>query len=425
MGPGIIWMTSAIATGELLLTPRIASLYGYTVLWIMVLAIALKALIAREIGRYAVVTGGSLLQGFNVLGGPRNWAVWVMIAPQVVVAVATIIGMVGATSSAIIILLPGGFLFWALVALTSSIALVAVGKYRGVEVASIIMSVAITVALVITAALLLPEIGELLGGLVPTVEGLDFTEVLPWVGFMMSGAAGLVWYSYWLSARGFGSARPQSPTGGQIADVGVQQINNLRGWIRLMTISTMVASALILILLIALLVLGAELLRPEGLVPQGEEITAVLSRLLGDVWGPIGAWTMVLAAFTAFWSTVIANLDGWTRMFTEGTDMLAGRAASRLPSPRALRFVFLVGLMGIVPAVLLIGGIEPVAFLLLAGTIEAIQIPFVAGVTLYLNATHLPTGLRPSHLTMAGMAGAVLFFLGFSAYYLAGIIGLV
>lgn len=65
IGPGIIWMISAIATGELIFTPRISSLYGYAVLWALIIAILLKGLIAREIGRYAVVTGGSLLHGIK------------------------------------------------------------------------------------------------------------------------------------------------------------------------------------------------------------------------------------------------------------------------------------------------------------------------------------------------------------------------
>jgi Mn2+/Fe2+ NRAMP family transporter len=81
IGPGLIWMISAIATGELIFTPRIASLYGYTVLWALILAIFLKGLIAREIGRYAVVTEGSLLYGIKNLPGPENWGVWLIVLP--------------------------------------------------------------------------------------------------------------------------------------------------------------------------------------------------------------------------------------------------------------------------------------------------------------------------------------------------------
>jgi Mn2+/Fe2+ NRAMP family transporter len=429
MGPGIIWMTSAIATGELIFTPRIASLYGYAVLWILVLAIALKALIAREIGRYAVVAGGSLLGGLQDLPGPRNWAVWVLIVPQLLVAVTTVVGMVGATSSAIILLLPGGFVPWAMVALVSSLVLVAVGRYRGVELISIIMSLSITIALVVTAGLLFPAPAVIAEGLVPSVEGLDLGEILPWIGFMMSGAAGLVWFSYWLSARGFGAASgeqrsEEAPPGGgyreryQALDAG--EVSRARSWIRLMTAATAISSVLILVLLVSLLILGAELLRPEGLIPEGDAVTDVLSRLLGEVWGPVGMWTMILAAFIAFWSSVITNLDGWSRMFTEGLSLMFRQLvpASSGISPRALRFGLLFGLLGVLPAVAIIVRPEPVEFLILAGSIEAVQIPFVAAATLYLNVRRLPPGVRPSKATIGAMAISISFFVFFAFYYL-------
>ncbi len=82
VGPAVIWMVSSIATGELIFTPRVASLYGYTVVWMVAAAIFLKALIAHEIGRYAVVTGKSFLQGAARLPGPRNWGVLLIILPS-------------------------------------------------------------------------------------------------------------------------------------------------------------------------------------------------------------------------------------------------------------------------------------------------------------------------------------------------------
>lgn len=202
MGPAIIWMISAIATGELLFTPRIASLYGYSVLWTLILAIFLKTVLSIEIGRYAVVTGGSLLQGIRNLPGPANWGVWLIVLPQVIVAVATITGMAGSASSAIIIALPGSFTMWAAVVLLVSLALVFFGRYRGVERASVVMAIAIIAALVTTAGYVFPGAAPLVTGLVPALPpGVVFAELLPWLGFVMSGAAGLIWYSYWLTAR--------------------------------------------------------------------------------------------------------------------------------------------------------------------------------------------------------------------------------
>ncbi|HDR73891.1 MAG TPA: hypothetical protein ENN85_08295 [Methanoculleus sp.] len=199
------------------------------------------------------------------------------------------------------------------------------------------------------------------------------------------------------------------------------QVGHLRDWIRIMTVSTTIASTIVLVLLVALLILGAELLRPQGLLPEGPEVTAVLSVLLGDVWGPPGAWLMIIAAFFAFWSTIVANLDGWTRMFGQASFFIArqAQAAGRWVSMRFYRRIYLLGLMGVLPLIFILIRPEPVTYLAIAGIIEAIHIPVVAFVTLYLNLRTLPAPFRPS-LPVTVLTFAVgVFFAAFSIYYIA------
>lgn len=57
LGPGFLWMVSAAGSGELLFTARVAAQYGYTLLWALLAAVALKWFINREVGRFAVCTG--------------------------------------------------------------------------------------------------------------------------------------------------------------------------------------------------------------------------------------------------------------------------------------------------------------------------------------------------------------------------------
>ncbi len=442
MGPAIIWMISSIATGELIFTPRIASLYGYTVLWTIVLAIFLKTLLAIEIGRYSVVTGSTLLDGIKTLPGPRNWGVWLIIVPQFFVAVASIVGVSGAASSAIILVVPGGFQFWAIVLLLISITLVFFGKYRAVELISIVMALVITAALVISALLIFPGIGTLAAGLIPSLPpDVNFSELLPWLGFMMSGAAGLIWYSYWLVTRGYGAAyyrfkgdreAPASESDemefGDIVETDPLDTSNitpeekkhLHSWISTMTFSTIFAGSIVLILLISLLILGAQLLGPLRLVPEGPAVTAVLSELLGGIWGIAGAALMIVAAFFAFWTSIIASLDGWTRMLGRGTIMILSqfKSTGKYLSMRFYRYLYLIGLMGIIPIIFIILRPRPVEFLIIGGIIEAIHIPVVAFSVLYLNWKTLPHDFRPSKIVTILTAAVGLFFMTFAAYYI-------
>lgn len=295
------------------------------------------------------------------------------------------------------------------------------------------MAIAIIAALVVTAGYVFPGVEPLAAGLTPTLPpDVEFSELLPWIGFLMSGAAGLIWYSYWLTARGYGSAYyTVHGQGGEetvieeedppdSAHLSRSETGRLRDWVRIMTVSTVAASGIVLVLLISLLVLGAELLRPQGLLPEGPEVTEVLSMLLGDVWGPPGAWLMILAAFFAFWSTLVTNLDGWTRMLGQGSIFIArwARGAGRWVSMRFYRYVYLLGLMGVLPLILVVVRPEPVAFLAVAGIIEAIHIPVVAFATLYLNRKVLPAELQPSLLVVILTFAAGTFFAAFSVYYI-------
>ncbi|MEO7436429.1 MAG: Nramp family divalent metal transporter [Candidatus Binatia bacterium] len=95
-------MVSAAGSGELLFTPRVGALYGYALLWALCTAVVLKWFINREVGRFTVCTGATVLEGFRHLPGPRNWAVGLILVPQLVVAVATIAGLAGAAATALI-----------------------------------------------------------------------------------------------------------------------------------------------------------------------------------------------------------------------------------------------------------------------------------------------------------------------------------
>jgi len=109
--PSFLWMLSAAGSGELLFTPRIAALYGYSLLWALLAAVILKWFINREVGRFSVCTGATILEGFRRLPGPKNWAIWLILVPQVIVAIATVAGLSGAAATALILVTGERFSF--------------------------------------------------------------------------------------------------------------------------------------------------------------------------------------------------------------------------------------------------------------------------------------------------------------------------
>jgi Mn2+/Fe2+ NRAMP family transporter len=407
-------MVSAAGSGELLFTPRVGAQYGYTLLWAMTVAIALKWIINREIGRYAVCTGQSLLAGVRRLPRGGRAAVWGILAPQALVAVSAIAGLAGAAATALVLVLPGDVRIWTIAAVLASTLLVFVGRYAVIERSATVMGVALALAAIAAALSTGADPAALAGGMVPRLPPeVRFDEVLPWLGFMLSGAAGLIWYSYWITAKEYGVAAADGDSAPRRLSAADRE--RLRGWIGQMTLDNTVAVVGTFVVAGSFLVLGAELLGPKGLVPEEQRIAATLGRLLGDLWGPVGYWFMVAAVFVGFWDTVLSDQDGHARMFTDGTRLVVP-AAARLDE-RVLRRWLVVVLVTALPIALYLSVGEPVTLLKIAGAIEAAHIPLVAALAVYLNRRTLPHDLAPSLPTTIAVSAAALFFAAFAAYY--------
>ncbi|OQW32308.1 MAG: hypothetical protein A4E19_19980 [Nitrospira sp. SG-bin1] len=61
----------------------------------------------REVGRYTVVTGRTLLEGCGDLPRPKGWAVRLIFIPQLLAAVVTIAGIAALIGSVLMIAFPG------------------------------------------------------------------------------------------------------------------------------------------------------------------------------------------------------------------------------------------------------------------------------------------------------------------------------
>jgi Mn2+/Fe2+ NRAMP family transporter len=421
MGPGFLWMLSATGSGELLLTPRIGAQYGYQLLWALVLAVVFKWFINREIGRYTVCTGASILEGFAGQPGRKNWPLWAIVAPQLLVAVTGVAGLAGMAASALSLLVPASMTAWMAVVTVTCAVLVLWGRYQKVEKTATLLAAVMVIASIVAAVVVHPDPTKIAAGTLPTVpEEVRYEEVLPWLGFALSGAAGLLWYSYWVRAKRFGAAALDARR--NPSELSETERSHLAGWVRHMTVDCTLAVIGTLIVTLAFLVLGTELLGPKRLLPEEERVAEVLGRLLGDVWGPAGFWAMVVGLLVAFSATVLSNQDGHGRLHADGTRLLLKSFGIEPPWAResTLQKAYIVVLLTALPIVLFAWAGNPVALLQLAGSIEAIHIPAIAVLAVLLNR-RLPPGLAPSRFsTIATVLGA-LFFATFAALYLVGL----
>jgi len=78
MGPAIIWMALAQGSGELIWWPYIIARYGLGFLFLLIPACLLQYPLNYEIGRYTLLTGESIMQGFIRLNRYLALLLWVL-----------------------------------------------------------------------------------------------------------------------------------------------------------------------------------------------------------------------------------------------------------------------------------------------------------------------------------------------------------
>lgn len=454
-GPGLLWAVSSVGSGSVLFTPRVGSAYGYELLWLLWFVCFLMWVMIREAGRFAVLTGRTLLDGFTTLPGPRNWALWVVFLPQLLAAVVGVGGLSALVGSALMEVLPGGLVLWSLAVLGLCTVLVVTGGYAGVSRVARVLALVLVGVAVVAAARVLPGPGPVAAGAVPSIPAdLDVPFVLPWIGTILAGSMGIVWYSYWAATRGYGGGTAGLAHGDEAEEEerdrppsDEARFERLEGWMRTMSNTAAVGVLTGTIVITSYLVLGAELLGPAGLVPSGVDVAVELTRLFSELWGRVGYWIMMASIVVALGGSVLANQDGWSRSFADMTLLMplqgheaGGDAQAERRGPRWLRLLtawrpesmrprqaleigYAVVVTGLLPAAVIVIVRDPVRIMSASGIVATAHTPFIVITTLLLNRK-LPEPGRPGRFYTATTALAGAFYSVFALLYFADRAGL-
>jgi Mn2+/Fe2+ NRAMP family transporter len=448
-GPGLLWMLSAVGTGSILFTPRVAALYRYQLLWLMLVVIFFMWVMIREMARFSVVTGRTMLEGMHTLGGPKDWAVWFIFIPQLLAAAVGIAGLCAVVGSSTVDFLPGSGRIHAIFLLVACMLLTTMGKYKLVEKLSRNLAVLLLVAVVAAAIAVFPGISTITSGLqLSWPAQADLYVILPWVGTILAGSMGIVWFGYWTATRGYGGGLAGCERDEEVVDrenctqpqaqARQTRIRRAAAWMPAITGTAALGCVGGLIVMLAFMILGAELLAPENLLPQGTDVATDLATMLAGVWGAFGKWLMICIVIIALGGSVLANQDGWGRSFADMTLILMRRQRhrehQRFPM-RTIRWLeerfgqrlftritfkrFYIALItGILPLVILLFFEDPVKVMSASGIIAAAHTPFIVFLALYVNTTRLPKALRPTGFYVVSMALSGLFYFGFAVVYL-------
>jgi Mn2+/Fe2+ NRAMP family transporter len=439
LGPGIIFMALAQGSGELIFWPYIIAKYGLTFLFLLLPACLLQFPIIYEIGRYTVLTGESIFQGFIRLNRSLGLLLWLLMTLSFLWFGA--FAAAGGTSLAALTDLPTGWsrreqtLFWAYLSMALFLAAILLSKviYRLIETFMWCVALFTLVGLFWASANAeaLSALPSFLSGLVfpqwpmPRAwDPADATKLLTAITFAGLGGFWTLFYSYWIRDKGAGMAhymgRITGPITGKpeaIPDSGFTPSNdeglaNVAGWNRYLAwdIGIGVGGNILTTLLTCLL--AYVLLFPEGLLPQGYELAVVQSRFFEVSWGWWGRTLFLIVAAAFLSDTWLATVDAVSRIHTDCVHGLFP-GASKIAHRRWYLF-FLLLLTAITSVTVLLE--EPAELILISAVIGFVGTVIYSIALIFLNHVYLPRHLPA--LARPGRLNLLLLCIACTAYFL-------
>jgi len=401
LGPGLLYAGAAVGVSHLVQSTRAGAGYGFDLLWILILANAIKYPFFEFGPRYATATGNSLIEGYRRIG---KWAV-------VLFALLTIATMFS-IQAAVTIVTAGlaGNIFgidlspiWisALILFITMIILM-IGKYKILDNLIKFVIVLLTVS---TLVAVFSAIGK---GFQPHPEhaqnfsfnnSLDLFFLIAFFGWMPAPIDVTVWQSLWTIEKNKSlNFKPKMKEA--LFDFKIGYIGTA-------------------LLAICFMTLGAYVM-----FGSGEELSssgvAFADQLINLYTANIGQWSyyfIAIAALTTMFSTTLTCLDAYPRVMKPLTEVFIPKFQAS-ESGQTLFWLVLV----VAGALILLTVLSSTMRVMvdIATTLSFVTAPFLA-ILNYKVVTdkHIPAEGRPATWLKIYAWIGIVFLSGFTLFYLA------
>ena len=452
LGPGVIFMALAQGSGELIWWPYIIAKYGLTFLFLLLPACLLQFPVVYEIGRYTMLTGESIFQGFIRLNRFFAFLLWILMTLSFLWFGA--FAAAGGTSLAALTGIPSGWsprgqtLFWAYLSMFVFLCAILFSKviYRLIE--RFMWGVALVTLVGLLWASTHPDVLRVLpdfakGLFVPQSsmprpwDPSDATKLLTAITFAGLGGFWTLFYSYWIRDKGIGVAhymgritgpitgKPETiPESGFTPEEG-EGLENLPSWKRFLAWDISIGIGGNILTTVMTCLLAYALLFPKGLLPEHYELAVVQSRFFEASWGPIGRIIFLVVAAAFLSDTWLATVDAVSRIHTDCVYGFFPRARS-IPV-RSWYLFFLLILTAVTAVTVLLHAPGPL--ILLSAVIGFIGTIFFSVALIFLNYVylprHLPSAARPGRLNLYFLSLSCLLYVILAVAYLLTVTGII
>jgi manganese transport protein len=396
LGPGLIISAAIVGSGELIVTTKLGSEVGFTLLWFIILGCLLKVFVQVELGRYAVSHGHTTLQTLDSMPGPRarvSWLVWFWM----LMFIATFFQVAGMVGGIVQVFRLGGIgeswrpSTWVGLICVITAALLAVGNYRMIERLSALMVAAFTLFTMAAVGALnwtpyAVRASDLAEGFAFHLPP-SFTVAFAAFGIIGVGASELIYYPYWCLEKGY--AAYVGPNDGS-----PEWRERARGWLRVMNLDAWVSFVIYTSATVAFYLLGAAVLHAKDVQVLNEDLMKSLSQMYHESFGEIGFWTYLLGAFVVLYSTVFIATASNGRLMADLLNLLRViPARSDAQQRNIVRWT--CGILPVVYFILYTTIGAPVSLVLVGALAQALMLPLLAATTVYLLHRRIEPLLRP------------------------------
>ncbi len=446
LGPGIVWMALAQGSGELIWWPYMTAKYGPAFLFLLIPACLLQFPLVFEIGRYTILTGESIFQGFMRLSRPLALILWVLMILSFLWfgAFAT----AGGTALAALTGFPpdwserGQTLFWALASIGVFVIAIFLSKIVYVLIERFMTAVAVVTVVGLVWACsadeVLAGIPSFLkalvvpGALARPWESADATKLLTAITFAGLGGFWTLFYSFWLREKGVGMAAESGhirgiirgeeriiTTHGCLPAEGSEAPSRLGTWLRYLKVDAGIGIFGNIFTTLLTCLLAYTILFPEGLFPQEYKLAVVQSRFFEVKWGVAGGLVFLIIAAAFLSDTWLTTLDSVSRAYAEMITGFFSRARSLFSLSRWYYLVLIT--LTVVTTVTMFFD-APGPLILISAVIGFIGTVTFTTAILVLNHIHLPRLLpqwaKPSKLSLVLISITCLAYFALAAAYL-------
>ena len=406
IGPGLLWAGAAVGVSHLVQSTSAGANYGFSLIWVVLLANLLKYPFFEYGPRYAAATGNTLLIGYKRLG---NWAFYLYLT-LTFLTMFTIQGVVTIISASLVKYLTASTLSLStlsLLLMLFSMTILALGKYSLLDklVKWVIITLAATtvLAVIVASGTMTPYVASSFKPAFPIGSAAGVALLVGLMGWMPSAIDISVWSSIWTTEKH--KENPEATT-----------VKNALLDFRIGYFGTVIIA-------LAFLSLGALVMYNSGESFSGLSGGKFAEKLISIYTSTIGDWSKYLVGFAALatmFSTTITCLDAYGRVLSKSESVI--RHGHDADEKTYFHWMALT-ILGTFSLLLVVtSGVSKLTLtqmVMIATALSFLTSPILAALNYYV-VTHkdVPKEFQPNTFLRVLSLLGFLFLTGFSIWYL-------